>query len=434
MPESPYACQVLVAGSGPAGLAAACTAAAAGMSVSLAFDAPWLGGQIWQHLEGDHPLPEARSWFDRVRSSNIRLFPATSIIAAPRPGVLLAEQTLTPTPTSRSPAGPPDTRPLELHYQKLILATGARELFLPFPGWTLPGVMGPGGAQAMVKHGWPVAGRRVLVAGSGPLLLAVADGLREHGARVVGVLEQAPISRLAAFGFELLAHPAKLLQGAGIRFRLRNTPFLFGAWVSRAQGEGCVQSVTLTNGAKKWDVPCDLLACGYGLVPNTELAQALGCGLQNHCVQVNTVQATTVDHVYAAGEITGVGGADRALLEGEIAGYAAAGNFAAAQTLARARPRWEHFRAGLDEAYRLRPELLHLGTPDTIVCRCEDVTLERLRQFSSWREAKLHSRCGMGPCQGRVCGAATRELFGWRAESVRPPLLPCRVGSLAGGS
>lgn len=416
MTDRPSAYDVIVVGAGPAGLAAAGAAAAGGQRVALLSEAPWLGGQIWHHHAAELPPAEARPWLERLRASQVVCLPGTAVVAAFEPGRLWME---------REEGG------MELRYERLILATGARELFLPFPGWTLPGVVGPGAAQALSKHGWDMVGKRVLVAGSGPLLWAAADGLKKRGAVVLAVAEQAPLASLASFGLRLLRYPDKLWQGAAIRARLGSTRFHFGTWVVRAEGDGQLWSATLTDGRQEWSLDCDLLACAYGLVPNTELAQALGCRLKEGFVEVDSRQATTVPSVYAAGELTGIGGADRALLEGQIAGHAAAGDFAAATALARRRPRWEAFRQALAGAFQLRPEVRRLATDDTIVCRCEDVSLGRLRPYRGWREAKLHSRCGMGPCQGRVCGAATRELFGWGSESVRPPVLPCRVSTLA---
>jgi D-hydroxyproline dehydrogenase subunit alpha len=407
--------QIVVVGAGPAGLAAACAAAESGKRVALIDDTPWLGGQIWRGEQAKPSVPQAQKWIDRFRRSGATLLDRTSVVAAPREGVLLAEHI---------------KGPWEIHWEKLILATGARELFLPFPGWTLPGVIGPGGLQALVKNGWPIADQRVVVAGSGPLLLAVADGLKKHGAKIVSISEQAPLSQAAAFGFTLLRHPAKLLQGAQIKARLLGVPYRCGVWPVKAEGDQQVRRVTLTNGQRTWTEECDAFACGFGLVPNVELPLALGCELSNDFVRVDSMQTTTAKNVFCAGEPTGIGGADCALTEGEIAGYTAGGQESKAEALFSQRAAWHQFRAALAKAFALRPELKSLATDDTIVCRCEDVTLGRMKQFGGWRDAKLQSRCGMGPCQGRVCGAAAKHILGWGMESVRPPVLPARVETL----
>jgi D-hydroxyproline dehydrogenase subunit alpha len=319
----------------------------------------------------------------------------------------------------------------ELSYERLVLATGARERFIPFPGWTLPNVMGAGGLQALVKSGLPVEGKKVVVAGTGPLLLAVASYLREGGARVLLVAEQAPASRLFRFGLGLLKHPGRALQGARLRGRLAGVPYLNGCWVVSAEGDDKVSSVTLRQGPRVWRVACDYLACGFHLAPNAELALLLGCEVEAGRVRVDDLQETSLPGVYSAGESTGIGGLELSLVEGEIAGHAAAGRREEARRLFPLRERHRRFADALERAFELREELKALPSDETIVCRCEDVTLGRLRAFDAWREAKLLTRCGMGPCQGRVCGAALEFLLGWRAESVRPPVLPVRVGSLA---
>lgn len=407
--------EIVVVGAGPAGLAAACAAAESGRRVAVVDDSPWLGGQIWRGEQRRHFSAEAQQWIARFGRSGAVVLDQTTAIACPRPGLLLAER-----------AG----APREIAWQRLILATGARELFLPFPGWTLPNVFGPGGLQALVKNGWPIEGKRVVVAGSGPLLLAVADGLKKFGARIVSITEQAPWPRVRNFGLTLMAHPSKLFQGAGIKWRLRGVPYRFGAWPVRAEGGEAIERVTLTDGNRTWAESCDALACGFGLVPNVELPLALGCELRNGFVGVDQWQTTTVADVFCAGEPTGIGGVDCALVEGQIAGHAAAGRRDRASAMFDRRATWHRFRAALDSAFQLRDELKSLATDETLICRCEDVTLGRLKRFNGWRDAKLQSRCGMGACQGRVCGAAAKVVLGWSLESVRPPVLPARLGSL----
>ena len=404
--------EVVIVGAGPTGLAAACAAAESGRRVGLLDETPWLGGQIWR---GHQPDRAARDWFGRLRRSGAVIIDRTSVFACPEPGLLLAER-----------AG----LPCRIRWKRLVVATGGRELFLPFPGWTLPCVIGPGGLLGLVKSGWPIAGQRVVVAGTGPLLLAAAVGLAKHGAKILAVVEQAPWRQVARFGLALCRHPAKLWQGAGLGLGLRGVSYRFGSWPVAVEGNEQVQNASFTNGHRSWTTACDVLACGFGLVPNVELALALGCELSQDFVRVDERQATTVPDVYCAGEPTGIGGADCGLVEGQIAGYAAAGRNGEAQALFETRATWHRFRHSLARAFALRPELKVLARNDTVVCRCEDVPLHRLREFDTWREAKLHARCGMGPCQGRVCGPATKHLFGWGMESVRPPVCPAPVGSL----
>jgi NADPH-dependent 2,4-dienoyl-CoA reductase/sulfur reductase-like enzyme len=382
---------IVVVGAGPAGLAAAVRAHESGARVTAIDDNPAPGGQIWR---GDG----RQAWVSRFHASGIPLLANSRVIAGGE-STLLVE----------TPRGP-----REIEYEQVILATGAREIFLPFPGWTLPGVMGAGGLQALAKCGLPVAGKKVVVGGSGPLLIAVAAYLRQRGANVKLIAEQAPWRSLAGFGIELLRNPAKLLQGAGLQRHLAGVPWMPGCWVAAAEGGGRVERVTLQREGKTWTEECDYAAIGYGLQPNTELAALLGCA----------------PNIFAAGECTGIGGVDLAIVEGEIAGYAAAGNADRARSLVPRRDQARRFAAALNKAFTLREELKRLPKPATLVCRCEDVTHHRLLEFDSFRAAKLHTRCGMGPCQGRVCGPAAEFLFGWKNESVRPPLFPARIGSL----
>jgi NADPH-dependent 2,4-dienoyl-CoA reductase/sulfur reductase-like enzyme len=408
--------EVVVVGAGPAGIAAACVAAESGKRVALLETTSWLGGQIWRSETAQQTPRIAQHWLRRLQASGTLVLSRTTVVGATRSGVLLAESS---------------EGAIEVTWQKLILAVGARELFLPFPGWTLPNVMGPGGLQVLVKAGWPIAGKRVVIAGSGPLLIAAAAHLREAGAKVIAVAEQAIWAKLIRFGLALpgLA-PGKLLQGVGYQLQLLGVPYRAGCWPVSAQGGKQLESVTLCTGEKRWIVPCDYLACGFGLIPNVELPQLLGCRLEKGAVWVNPWQETSVRNVYCAGEPTGIGGVDRALIEGQIAGFACTGQAERAEPLLNTRQRTHRFTQAMNQAFALRGELQHLATADTIVCRCEDLTRNQLELYDGWRAAKLHTRCGMGPCQGRICGGAARVLLGWEPESVRPPVFPTRVATL----
>jgi NADPH-dependent 2,4-dienoyl-CoA reductase/sulfur reductase-like enzyme len=420
MNEAERSFDVLVIGAGPAGLAAACRAAAARASVCLVDDNPRPGGQIWR-ASLDRVPDAAVPWVATAARLGVRMIEGARIFAAPDPCRLALE----------TGAG----EPLDLRYRSLVLATGARERFVPFPGWTLPNAMGAGGLQALVKSGFPVRGKKVVVAGSGPLLPAVARYLRHAGADVRLIAEQAPLAALARFARSLLRHPHKLAEAAIFGGSLAGVRYFTSCWPVSAQGDGRVQSVTLARGGRTFTEPCDYLACGFGLVSNTELAALLGCRISaappDEGVAVDDYQRTSVEGVYAAGEITGIGGVDLALVEGEIAGHAAAGQTERASRLFEARHRERHFARSLARSFTLREELKHLAADDTLVCRCEDVSLGRIRAATGWREAKLQTRCGMGPCQARVCGPAVEFLLGWKPDSVRPPLFPVTVKSLS---
>jgi len=410
---------IVVVGACPAGMAATVRASESGLRVALVDDNPDLGGQIWRGERKNSKGAEAKVWFRRIEAARFDRMTGTRVVGLGGPNATIAEC---------------DGRLVELDYSALILAAGARELFLPFPGWTLPGVLGVGGLQAMVKSGLSVQGKRVVVAGSGPLLLAVASALRLHGAIIAGLFEQAPPSKLARFGLGLWAEPGKVRQAIALKASLLGVPYRAGWWPVEASGDAQVRSVRLTDGRRTRVEACDFLACGFGLVPNLELPGLLGCSLNADSVEVDRWQQTSVPGVYSVGELTGIGGIEPALLEGQVAGYAASGRLDLAEKLIPRRDRSRRFTRALERAFAPRTELRHLPRADTVVCRCEDVTAGALAARSSWVDAKLQTRCGMGPCQGRICGGATTFLYGWERGSVRPPIFPVSVGNLAEAS
>jgi D-hydroxyproline dehydrogenase subunit alpha len=407
---------VLVIGGGPAGMAAAACAAESGISVGIVDDNFKLGGQIWRDESGNSKNIDAAKWAQRLRASGATALSGLRVVHQPEPGVLLAENL---------------DGFCKLRYEKLVLATGARERFLPFPGWTLPNLMGAGGLQAMVKSGLPIHGKRVIVAGTGPLLPAVASYLRKKGAEIPLICEQASWRSLAKFGVALAGWPAKIAQGLRLKFDLSGTSLAANSWPLAAHGQNTLERVTILRAGRIEDVPCDYLACGFHLVPNIELPMLLGCSVDNGYVQVDEFQGTTIPSIFCAGEPTSIGGVELALIEGKIAGLAAAGRGAEAKAWFGQRQHARRFAQLLDRTFRLRAELRNLSLPETIVCRCEDVSYARLQKHTSWRSAKLHTRCGMGPCQGRVCGPTTEFLFKWKPDSVRPPVFPARVETLA---
>jgi NADPH-dependent 2,4-dienoyl-CoA reductase/sulfur reductase-like enzyme len=407
------AAEVVVVGAGPAGIAAAVHAAEGGARVLLLDEAPRPGGQIWRHAS--EPPAGARPWLERLERTAAGRVTGASVVDVVAQGTLLAER---------------EGQALRVAFQRLVLATGARECFLPFAGWTLPGVLGVGGAQALLKSGGRFAGQRAVVAGSGPLLVAVAAALADAGARIAGVAEQAPFGRLVRFGSGLWRHPRKLAEGAAYRLRFLRAPYRAGSWVRAAEGRERVERAIVTDGRREWTWECDLLACAFGLAPNLELPRLLGCATSGeHAVRVGEDQSTSVPGVFAAGELCGVGGVDQALATGAIAGLAAAGRPVPA-ALRAARRREQAFAASLASAFDPRPELRRLAAPETVVCRCEDVPLARVQTARSAREAKLVTRAGMGPCQSRVCGPALAFLFGWEPDRVRPPLKPVALSTL----
>jgi NADPH-dependent 2,4-dienoyl-CoA reductase/sulfur reductase-like enzyme len=405
----------LIVGGGAAGLSAALSASENGADVTLVDDNPHLGGQIWRAELGKTKSRDAIKLITDVESGRIKIVNNAQVFAVENLNCLAAE-----TPEGR----------VEFAYKKLILATGARELFLPFPGWTLSNVFGAGGLQALAKGGLDIRSKRIVIAGTGPLLLAVAEYLRSKGAYVVAIAEQTSAAKLRRFAVTLFRTPQKLIQGVHLRKKLLGIPYLTDCWVARADGHERLESVTLTRRDRTWSVECDILACGFHLVPNLELASLLGCRIETGFVAVDAFQKTSCENTFCAGEPTGIGGVEKSLIEGRIAGHAASGNEERARELFAKRNKAREFGDALNEAFALRSELRSLADDETMICRCEDVKMARLRGFDAWREAKLQTRCGMGACQGRICGGATEFLFGWQRDAVRPPIFPVKMENL----
>lgn len=401
---------IAIVGAGPAGLAAAAAALSCRRQVVLIDDNPSIGGQIWR------AMPPVPGFSDMLNDPGLTYLRSARVVAAPGNGRLLIETSSGAT---------------MLHYESLIAATGARECLLPFPGWTLSGVMGAGGLQAMVKNGMNVRGQRIVLAGTGPLLLVAADTLRRAGAEVAMIAEQATGAALARFAVSLRAFPSKLIQAARLRWSMRGTPYSPDTFVTGAFGHERLQGVRFQSGTRKFEIPCDWLGIGYGLRPNTELLQTLGCLIEQDQAIVDDHLRTSVPNIYAAGESTGIGGVDKALLDGRLAGLAAAGCGSGVPALVRQRRRHLRFAQLLASHFALRSEITAQVAEDTIVCRCEDVTHGRLAAYGNWREAKLQTRCGMGPCQGRLCAGACAALYGWSDARSRPPLQPARLATLA---
>jgi len=407
---------IAVVGAGPAGIAAAVAAAGVGKRVCLLDAAPRAGGQVWRHRRRSELPRNALPWLARLDASGVdQVYGATVVDVVPGFALGVAR----------------GGRAARVEAPVVIIATGAQELFLPFPGWTLPGVFGVGGAQALLKAGLDVRGKRISVAGTGPLLLPVAAALARAGASLQLVAEQAPPERVRRFARSLWREPGKLLQAAAYRAAFAAVRYRWGTWVKRVDAEPRGLRVTYTDGRSTWAELRDLLCTASGLVPATELAEWLGCALEGEAVVVDDLQRTTIAGVYAAGEPTGNTGAEAALVEGMIAGLAAAGRQDEARRHMAGRDWHRRFSDLVASTFAPRPELLARAEPDTILCRCEDVALSAVQAGWVPREAKLASRAGMGACQGRVCGAALRHLRGGAHDTIRIPLAPVPVGTLA---
>jgi NADPH-dependent 2,4-dienoyl-CoA reductase/sulfur reductase-like enzyme len=350
--------------------------------------------------------------------------------------------------------GPPDAAArtgLTIEADALVIATGAHDRALPVPGWTLPGVTTAGAAQALAKRDGVTLGRRTVVAGAGPFLLPVAASIVLAGGSVAEVVEAAGVAALArGWGRApwqlagVAAKAAELGEYAGSLLRHR-TPYRTGQAVTRIHGRGAVEAATVQRVDAEWrpiagterTVECDSVALGHGFTPRLEAAIQAGCAVSaDRFVVVDERQATIASDVFAAGEVTGIAGADAALAEGAVAGFAAAGGDLGDTRIRgalRARRRMHAFAERL-ATHAIRPGWTQWLDDDTIVCRCESVTRARLAEYAdaSSRGMRLATRAGLGACQGRTCGRSVEELVASPVGFDRRPILSSiRIGELA---
>ncbi|MEV7073692.1 NAD(P)/FAD-dependent oxidoreductase [Streptomyces sp. NPDC093990] len=450
-----------VIGAGPAGLAAALAAAARGVRVTLIDSAPEAGGQFYRQ-----PAPEFgarrpralhhqwRTW-ERLRDGLCTHLRAGRARHLTEHHVWFVERRGGAGLIVHALAGPEQDEPVEVPADAVLLATGGYEKVLPFPGWTLPGVVTAGGAQAMLKGGLVLPGRTAVVAGTGPLLLPVATGLAAAGATVAALVDSADPMSFVRRSRALSVRPDKLAEGAGyagrlLRHRVRTLP---RHTVVEAHGCDRLEAVTVAaldrEGRVRPDtrrrIGCDTLAVGHGMLPHTDLADALGCRVDGTDVHVDEEQRTDVPGVWAAGEATGIGGSALSLAEGHIAGRSIAarlagrtpdpGEWAAA---ARTRERLRAFFAAVDSVYAPPAHWAEQVTDETVVCRCEEVSAGAVRDAvrelgaGDLRTVKLLTRAGMGWCQGRVCGPGVAGVAGCAETAGRRPFArPVPLGVLA---
>jgi len=468
--------ELAVVGAGPAGMEAAITAAKAGVEVAIIDGYAQPGGQYFKQLAAPFqgaadPLhrPESEAVFKRLAGADTQLFTNTVVWGA-FPADDAGEWLL----TLHGPSAP-----ARLQAKALILATGAYDRPIPFPGWTLPGVMTAGAAQTLLKNQRVLPGRRVLLSGTGPLQLAVAAGLIHAGAEVTAVLEGAPglpwrgIKHLPALwgqGKRLREgwHYRRTLQQAGV-------PLRFGQAVVEARGNEQVQEVVVARLDSDWrpvsgseqTYHVDTLIIGYGFIPATQLSRVLGCEHHfkpeqgGYVPRRNALMQTSLPGVYAVGDGAGIGGAALSQVEGRIAGLAAARQIGHIDehklqaALARQQPalaREQRFAKMLGGLFTPGPGLYTLAADDTQICRCEEVRLAEIKEAAAAgaqnvNEVKGITRAGMGNCQGRICGelvaralvnasGSKNESYTQQVEAAgvftaRPPIHPLPLSVLA---
>lgn len=466
-PRVPLAPDVLIIGAGAAGLSAACAAARAGASVTVLDERAEPGGQYYKQLSPaqgstsiDRQMDEGAALVAAARGAGVEIIPRATAWGAFRlngGGIEIAAMI--------------GERSALIHPRQLVLAMGAYERGVPVPGWTRPGVMTTGAAQTFLRAYRVLPGRRVVVAGNGPLNFQVAAELLAAGAKVVAVAEAgAPFGAFAAQLRMACASPGLVRNGLGYLLRLKRAgvPVLTSHVLRRVEGDGQMLQAVLARvdatgkpaAGSERVFAADAVCMGYGFLPQNELARALGCRHRwdarlGHLAAVRADDmATSCPGVFVAGDGGGLLGARTAAAQGAIAGIAAAralgrviGPVLGAED-ARARRALAHarkFQAALWAAFRSPPIGLSLAAPDTIICRCEDVTCGEIDAALGGGAhdvgaVKRLTRAGMGRCQGRYCGPLIAETMAERAGAApdettafvaRPPAKPIPLSAIA---
>ena len=457
---------LVIVGAGPGGLGSAIEAAEAGVSVTLLDENPAPGGQIYR--QPHNRIGVLRPWslgpdpergrrllaaFGTIRSKVSHLENAVVWgIFEDRTVVFLREG------VSHA-----------LRFRKLILSTGAYDRPVPFPGWTLPGVLTAGGAQVLVKSQRVLPGEKILLAGTGPLLMALACQIIQAGGRVSGILEAGRMQGWFDLGLGFLAQPTLLLDAIRYLWSIRKAgvPLLQKRILVEARGNGRVEKAIVAEVDGNWRpkpgkeqaFSVDTVCLGYGFIPSVELTRLSGCThryeplLGGWVPERDSLMETSVRGVYAVGDSAGIAGSLAAVEQGRIAGISAArslGYLSAEE----ARRRMELPRKRLNRLLPLRralerisvprPGLHELAKDDTIVCRCEEITLREIKEAveagaTDMSEVKRATRVGMGLCQGRMCAPALQEIVaklrGLPPPSIgflnpRPPVRPVPLSAL----
>ncbi|MGW8300931.1 MAG: FAD-dependent oxidoreductase [Desulfobacterales bacterium] len=458
----------VIIGGGPGGIAAAIQAARSGVNVTLLDENERPGGQCFRQFEkgfkvtdpnvlgmdfkeGQELLHQFNSMQDRIQYLNNTLVWG-----------IFEDRTLALARNGSSS---------KLGFKQLLLATGAYDRPVPFPGWTLPGVFTAGGAQKLVKSERVLPGQNILLAGTGPLQLVLADQILKAGGKITAILEAGYFTKNWFQGLKGIWGNWDFLM-EGMRYlrsiQKAGVPFLRGHIILEARGDGQVQEAVITKVDENWrpklntarKIEVDTICLGYGLVSSTELTMLAECEHQydlrlgGYVPLRKANMETTVPGIYAVGDGAGVAGRKAAIEEGCIAGLSVASSLdciSHANAAAQIKPhrkklnKIDRFRKILDEISLPRKGLYELATDDTIICRCEEVTLKQLKaaladETIQMKDFKRMTRMGMGPCEGRMCGPAVIEMMRHRldasAEDVgclkpRPSIKPVALGVLA---
>lgn len=450
---------LIVIGSGPGGLAAAVTADKLGLSTLVVDEQPGPGGQIYRSIErsrAENAQVLGKDYFagkplvDFFRASGVTYLPKTSVWNIDRS---LNVDLLIEDASQR------------VHGRQVLCCIGAVERPVPITNWTLPGVMGAAAADILFKSSNMVPEGPVVLAGSGPLLLLVACHLIDNGVEIAAMIETAGFrdySKALPFLPGALRRSSYLLKGLQMRLKIRRArvPLYTGCRDLAVIGTEQAEGLRFTCRREQKEVAAATILLHEGVVPNLRLSQLLDCEHEWYEPQrywrpvLNPWGRTSVAGVSVAGDAGGIWGAKAA---------EAAGHLAAIDTACRLQVITEAERDRLAAPYRktadreklIRPFLDHIFPPSrqalvppddaTLVCRCEELTAGQIREAVAQgarhpAQVKGQTRSGMGPCQGRMCGATIAEIIAASSSldiaqigllRVRAPLKPLTIEQLA---
>jgi thioredoxin reductase/bacterioferritin-associated ferredoxin len=426
---------VIVLGGGPAGMQAAITARRHGLSVAVIDEGQRPGGQIYRAPSREARPQDLVGGTDLARGERLR-----ALLRDSGAQVLAQHRAFAAASGLRVDCMAPDGR-VSLAAKSVILATGTTERVIPMPGATLPGVIGLAAATILLKAHGVVPGSPTIVAGVGPLLYAVAAGIRKAGGRVGAVVDLLAPSDWATALPGLASRPDLLGRGASwmAGLRLAGVPIHHRSTLTAVHGERGVEAVEIARVARDWSLlpggqrrvlPAASVAIGHGLTPATEFARLLGVEHRYAAARGGWVPALSADRraaqgIYIAGDCAGVSGAAAAELSGMLAGLSAARDLGAlalepyndlSRKVRLRLRRAERFGSAVSRMMALRPGLIRGIAPDTIVCRCEDISRAAIDRAAAEgarhvNQLKSTTRCGMGPCQGRSCADAAAEIL-----------------------
>ena len=461
---------LVIIGGGPAGIAAAATAASHGLKVALIDERPTLGGQIYKRVGPGFTVKKAsevgkdyylgEKLIAELDNLKVDIYFETLVATIEQSEVVVIQN------------GKSAER---LSFRKLLISPGAYDRPVVFPGWTLPGVITAGAAQSLVKTQRVAPGSRIFFAGSGPLALAFPAQLSGYGANIVGIIEAAPrpgILKSIQIALSVLGNFDLLRDAAKYQLHLisNRIPMHYRRIIVSANGKSRVESVTHARVDKNWrvipgtekTVEVDALCIGYGFFPSVELFRLLGCELGYEesrggtVVKLNEWGATSVANVFGAGDGTGISGSYVAIARGRLAALKIAeelGKISESSLLKLAVDfrktlnRRVKFQSAINNAYEIKTGIYELADQETIICRCESVKLESilpsLESTIDPSVVKAYTRCGMGLCQGRNCqrqisaliakkhGIAISEIT---QATPRFPSKPIKLGQIADAS